>query len=100
MIQIRELLDIRGYKLQGAAPFDDLNFYVRPKGWGMHMHSHEHMQFLVVLEGALYVSIEKRVYLLTAGAVIWCRPEPATGSGQRAATLRSGQIFICETALT
>lgn len=67
MIQIRELLDIRGYKLQGAAPFDDLNFYVRPKGWGMHMHSHEHMQFLVVLEGALYVSIEKRVYLLTAG---------------------------------
>lgn len=67
MVQIRELLDIRGYKLQGAAPFDDLNFYVRPKGWGMHMHSHEHMQFLVVLEGALYVSIEKRVYLLTAG---------------------------------
>lgn len=62
-----DLLSIRGYEVQGIEPIDDLNFYVRPKAWGLHVHCHEHMQFLVVLEGTLYVSIEKREYMLTEG---------------------------------
>lgn len=66
-MRISELLAIKGYELHGVEPFYDLNFYVRPKAWGRKPHSHDHMQFLIVLEGTLNVSIDRREYVLMEG---------------------------------
>jgi len=63
-----ELKAIKGYSLQGGTEsVCDLNFFIRPKMWGRPPHYHDHMQFLIVLDGTLCIEVERAEYVLTEG---------------------------------
>ena len=69
-------LDNIGQSLTGLdSPYVDFNFFTRPKNWDMLLHKHLFFQFLLVIEGELYIITENEEVILKRGMVSIIPPD-------------------------
>lgn len=58
----------QGYVLTlPAAPFTEINYFMRPKHWEYAAHRHDYLQFLVVIGGTLRLTVQNEETLLFPG---------------------------------